>query len=128
MVTGMPGIGKSAFTLSLGRELTDKHDVRWAVADQFSDYYSIASSWYPDEMVPKDIDAICHMIQPTNDLLVIDDINLISHRHIETVQEMVNKLTNTEEIRMIFISRETSDLFPNFEEFQIRCFRFEIML
>ena len=119
VVTGMPGIGKSVFTLSLCRELTDKHDVRWAVANQYSDYYSIASSWYPDEMVPKDIDAITHMIQPSNDLLVIDDINLISHRHIESVQEMVNKLTNTEEIRMIFISRETSDLFPNFNNFKL---------
>ena len=119
VVTGMPGIGKSVFALGLCRELAGQRNVRWAVAEQFSDYYSIVSSWYPDKIVPKDIDAICHMIQHSNDLLVIDDVNLISHRHIEFVQEMVNKLTNIEEIRMILISRETSDLFPNFKNFKL---------
>ena len=119
MVTGMPGIGKSAFILSLCGELTGKHRVRWAVAEQFSDYNSIVSSWYPDEVVPKDIDAICHRIQSSNDLLVIDDINLISNRHIQSVQEMVNKLSNMAQIRMILISRETSELFPNFKKFKL---------
>ena len=119
MVTGMPGIGKSAFIFSLCGELTGKHRVRWAVAEQFSDYNSIVSSWYPDEVVPKDIDAICHLLQSSNDLLVIDDINLISNRHIQSVQEMVNKLSNMAQIRMILISRETSGLFPNFKNFKL---------
>ena len=119
IITGMPGIGKSAFTVSLGLELANKEKVRWATADKFSDYYSIASSWYPNEVIPKDMEAIFHKIEATNDLLIIDDLNLISVRHIETLQELVSKLTKNAKIRMILISREKSDLFPHFENFRL---------
>ena len=119
IITGMPGIGKSSFTVSLGLELAHKANVRWATADKFSDYYSIASSWYPNEMIPNDIEAIFHKIEATNDLLIIDDINLISVRHIEKLQELVYKLTKDTSIRMILVSREKSDLFPHFGNFRL---------
>ena len=119
MITGMPGIGKSAFTFSLGLDLIQKETVRWATADQFSDYFSIASSWYPSELIPQDVEAISHKIEATNDILIIDDMNLISARHIETVRDLVNKLTKTSDIRMILISREKSDLFPHFQNFKL---------
>ena len=119
IITGMPGIGKSAFTVSLALELADKEKVRWATADKFSDYYSITSSWYPDEVIPKDIEAIFHKIEATNDLLIIDDVNLISFRHIETLQELIDKLSKKGDIRMILVSREKSDQFPHFENFRL---------
>lgn len=119
IITGMPGIGKSAFTVSLGLELAEKENVRWATADKFSDYYSIASSWYPNEVIPKDIEAIFHKIESTNDLLIIDDMNLISVRHIETLRELIYKLSKNANIRVILVSREKSDLFPHFENFRL---------
>ena len=53
MVTGMPGIGKSAFVLNLCQELAGKFQIRWATAEYFSDYHSIASSWYPEKPCSK---------------------------------------------------------------------------
>ena len=119
VVTGMPGIGKSTFILGLCQELTSQRKVRWAVAEQFSDYYSIVTSWYPEQPVPEDVDAICHMIQHSNDLLVIDDVNLISQRHIESVHNLLHQLTKSGDIRVILISRESSGIFTNFENFKL---------
>ena len=119
MVTGMPGIGKSAFVLNLCQELAGKFQTRWATAEYFSDYHSIASSWYPENPVPKDLDAICHMIESSAVMLVIDDVNLISERHIEKVQELVSKLAKTEDIRIILLSRESSNLFGQFDSFKL---------
>ena len=119
LVTGMPGIGKSAFVLNLCQELASKFQIRWATAEYFSDYHSIASSWYPENPVPKDLDAICHMIESYKVILVIDDVNLVSERHIENVRELVDKLTKIEDIRIILLSRERSDSFGHFENFKL---------
>ena len=119
LVSGMPGIGKSAFVLSLCQELAQKNTVRWAVADQFSDYSTITSSWYLDELFPSDIDSICLKLQNSEDILVIDDINLVSQRHIDSLQELVGKLCDISKVRLILISRESSGSFQDLSNFKL---------
>ena len=119
LVSGMPGIGKSTFVLSLCQELAQQKTVRWAVADQFSDYHSIISTWYLDELLPNDIESICLKLQNNDDILVIDDINLVSQRHIDSLQELIEKLCISSKVRLILISRESSGLFKDLSNFKL---------
>ena len=119
LVSGMPGIGKSAFVLSLCQELAQQKTVRWAVADQFSDYHAITSTWYLDELLPRDIESICLKLQNSDDILAIDDVNLVSQRHIDSLQELVEKLCNSSKVRLILISRESSGLFKALSNFKL---------
>jgi len=119
LVSGMPGIGKSAFVLSLCQELAQQKTVRWAVADQFSDYHTITSTWYLDTFFPRDIESICLKLQNSDDILVIDDINLVSQRHIDSLQELIGKLCNISKVRLILISRESSGLFQDLSNFKL---------
>ncbi|MED5309004.1 MAG: AAA family ATPase, partial [Candidatus Thermoplasmatota archaeon] len=119
LVSGMPGIGKSAFVLSLCQELAQQKTVRWAVADQFSDYHAITSTWYLDQLLPRDIESICLKLQNNDDILVIDDVNLVSQRHIDSLQELIEKLCIGSKVRLILISRESSGLFKSLSNFKL---------
>ena len=58
LLSGIPGIGKSAFVVKLCQELTKQNTIRWAVADAFCDVDAITNMWFPNEMVPMDADSL----------------------------------------------------------------------
>jgi len=119
MLSGMPGIGKSSFALSLGQAIAKQRVVRWAVADQFSDYLSIITTWFPNQSLPRDIDSFCTVMNDCQDFLVIDDFNHINRRHIDSVLELVEKLANIAEIRLLLISRDSSNILQGFSKFKL---------
>tara|TARA_B100000614_G_scaffold34141_1_gene26645 strand:+ start:5775 stop:7955 length:2181 start_codon:yes stop_codon:yes gene_type:complete len=119
LITGMPGIGKSAFVHSLCVELGKQISVRWAVANQFSDYYTIVNDWYPDESFPLDISAISAKLQDSQSILVIDDINLVSDRHITKLKTLLENLIAQSSLRLILISRDSSKILDNLANFTL---------
>ena len=108
MVTGMPGIGKSAFVVSLCQELASEYTVRWANASAFSDYQSIIKSWFGDEIIPLDIKSFTMAVSQSKTVLVIDDINQVNKRHKKGVIALVETLCLESNIRLILISREST--------------------
>ena len=108
MVTGMPGIGKSAFVVSLCQELASQYTIRWANANAFSDYQSIIKSWFGDEIIPRDIKSFTMAVSQSKTVLVIDDINQVNERHKKGVIALVETLCLESNIRLILISREST--------------------
>tara|TARA_B100001113_G_scaffold216458_1_gene177575 strand:- start:177 stop:1778 length:1602 start_codon:yes stop_codon:yes gene_type:complete len=53
------------------------------------------------------------------DFLVIDDFNHINPRHIESVLELVEKLANIAQIRLLLISRDSSNILQHFSKFKL---------
>lgn len=108
LVTGMPGIGKSAFVVRLCQELGKNNTIRWAVADAFCDSNAITNMWFPNETIPTDTESLALKLRGRKTTLVIDDYNLISQRHSSEVRRLVETLSNNPDIRLILISRESS--------------------
>ena len=119
LISGMPGIGKSAFAVSLCKELAKKNTIRWAVADQFTDNSALLKSWFPDEIIPHDIESVAIKLENSASVLIIDDVDLISQRHIGKVSELVENLASRTGVKCILVSRHSAKKFTGFANFKL---------
>ena len=119
LLSGMPGIGKSAFVVKLCQELTKQNTIRWAVADAFCDVDAITNMWFPNEMVPMDADSLALKLEDAKTILVIDDYNLVSQRHRVGVRGLIERLSYNPNTRLILVSRESSAVIEGYSNFRL---------
>ena len=122
IVCGLPGIGKTTVVCELTNQLIERgKTIRWANANEFSDLYDICKQWQLLDPLPKDSaalqDKICQ--KNANEVLIIDDMHLISQRHIAPFEELTERMVNQSKTRMILIGREPMTHFSALEKIQI---------
>ncbi len=122
LISGLPGIGKTTLVAYFCREFIIKNKgLRWATATEFSDILDICHQWGFSEPLPKDNIAIQEHISQiaANQLLIIDDIHLVSTRHLQAFKDLCNNSANSKSPKLIFIGREPLVDFPNMEKVKV---------
>ena len=122
LVCGLPGIGKTTVVCELSEKLSSQGTiVRWANANEFSDLYDICNQWQLLDPLPRDDTALQDLIlQITeNQTLVVDDVHLISQRHISPFEELSKRINQSSKARIVFIGREPMNNFSSLDKIQI---------
>lgn len=115
VLSGLPGIGKTSVArLTSQLLLEDGWTVRWASCNVDSDSQNIAKMWI-GKSAPSDPKAIATLFNPSKNLLVIDEIQEISNRHISSVNDLISCCSECG-IRILLIVRAPNPL-PNLENF-----------
>ncbi len=119
IISGMPGIGKTAFAYKLIRELSKNKLVRWSTANKFADYSTICKQWEFTATMPRDVESISLKFSNKEEILILDDYNSISNRHIEKVNHLIESIAKIDKMKLIIITRELSVTLDSFENFKL---------
>ena len=91
ILTGLPGIGKTAFVRSLANLLMNKgKTIRWMRFDSDSDVPLVGKTIIGEDS-PTTSDAIIGMLPP-NDIVIFDEIQEVHPRHLSRVVKLCNSL------------------------------------
>ena len=122
VICGLPGIGKTTVVCELGTKFNQQgRTIRWANANEFSDLFEVCKQWQLHDPLPKNIDALQDLIcqKTDNEILIIDDMHLISQRHIKPFEELSEKINQISKTKLVFIGREPMNNFSSLEKIQI---------
>jgi len=110
IITGLPGIGKSAVLAEYARRSVAKGGrVRFATAVYFSDLSSLLSAWEIEYSSPE-----AALKSIGNETLILDGIQELSSRHLSKVISFCNKVKN-----IIIASRPPSPFPEDFEQIEL---------
>lgn len=122
LISGLPGIGKTTVISALSQQLLDQEKtVRWATASDYTDAYDLCSQWEIGKSLPQDNVALESMIIENckNQILVVDDIHLISKRHNRSIDDLCQKLSKVDTLKLILIGREPITSYSYLEKVKI---------
>ncbi|MDC3236354.1 hypothetical protein OAT73_03745 [Candidatus Poseidoniaceae archaeon] len=114
-ISGLPGIGKTAVGLAAaGKLVSNGLNVRWCTANEYSDFETLCRSMSILSELPSDADALAeHLAQECKDeVLIVDDVHMISSRHLGTFVSICQHMEGLQGPKMMFIGRES---LPGFE-------------
>ena len=110
IITGLPGIGKSAVLAEYTRRLVANGGrVRFATAEYFSDLSSLLTAWQIEYTSPE-----AALKSIGNETLILDEIQELSSRHLSKVISFCTKVKN-----IIIASRPPSPVPEDFEEIEL---------
>lgn len=119
VINGMPGIGKSVFVRKIAAHYGSKTPVRWASANEFTDYLEICRAWNFTAIPPRDIESISMAFSNLEEILIIDDFHQIDGRHHQKIQELIQGISQNSQTKFILISRDTLDSDFGFAQLKI---------
>jgi len=122
VICGLPGIGKTTLIGQICQQLSTKEkSLRWATANEFSDIFDICAQWEIKGPLPKDKIAILDHINQscTDQFLIIDDIHIISNRHLQAFKDLSKKVSTLKSPRLILIGREPLATFSNLTKIKV---------
>ncbi len=122
ILSGLPGIGKTTIAIAVGNEILSRGtNIRWATADEFSDFETLCSSMSIPLPLPSDIDALAeHMaLLYQDEIFIFDDIHTISERHLGHFLNVCQKMESLQGPKMVFVGREPLGSFEIFERISI---------
>ena len=122
LISGLPGIGKTAVGLAVGEHLVSKStEVRWATVDEFSDIETLCLAMKFESPLPSDNQALAQHIaeQSKNGILIFDDVNLLSRRHLESFAMFCQLMEKLDGPKILLIGRESLSTFDNIERISI---------
>jgi len=109
ILSGLPGIGKTTVGIAVGNEILSKGtNIRWATADEFSDFETLCRSMSIPSPLPSDFDALSeHLVHYYKDeTFIFDDVHLIPERHLAQFLTICTRIERLQGPKMIFVGRE----------------------
>ena len=120
IISGLAGIGKTSVARLISELLMkDGWTVRWSTCNLDSDPHEIAKMWI-GKSAPTDSRAIASLFNPSKNILVIDEIQEVSKRHISSIHQLIS-ICNEFGIATLLIVRAPNPLptLENFQEFRV---------
>jgi len=109
ILSGLPGIGKTTVGIAVGNKILSMgSNVRWATADEFSDFETLCRSMSIPSTLPSNFDALSeHLVHHYKDeIFIFDDAHMISERHLTRFLTICKRMERLQGPKMIFIGRE----------------------
>jgi len=122
ILSGLPGIGKTTVGIAVGNEiLSTGSNIRWATADEFSDFETLCHSMSIPSPLPTDFDALSeHLVHHYKDeTFIFDDVHMISKRHLTQFISICERMERLQGPKMIFVGREPLVSFEHLERITI---------
>lgn len=122
ILSGLPGIGKTTVATAIGHEiLSTGSNIRWATADEFSDFETLCHSMSISSPLPTDFDAlVAHLVcHHKDETFIFDDVHMIPGRHLPQFLNVCKKMESLHGPKVIFVGREPLASFENVERFSI---------
>ena len=95
LIEGLPGIGKTSLAVAVCDEMRERNwTVRWSSANADSDVRSIGEMWLGGNP-PSSIESISAKLDSKRTLLVLDEAQELSDRHIESVKSLMEACSRT---------------------------------
>tara|TARA_B100000900_G_scaffold138574_1_gene117468 strand:+ start:24541 stop:26712 length:2172 start_codon:yes stop_codon:yes gene_type:complete len=102
-LSGLPGIGKTSLARNLVPNFLDLGwTVRWATCYSNTDISNIAFQWTDNKSL-RNINALSSYCDKNKNLLIIDEIQEIHSRHIESVAALINLLKNGKCVILVIV-------------------------
>ena len=119
IISGMPGVGKTALIGKLVKQLPQNQIIRWSTGNKFADFSTICRAWQFSHTLPRDIESICLNLDGKAEILILDDYHTINKRHINKVNNLLQSLASTGRLRVIVVTRELSTSLESFANFKL---------
>ena len=101
LLEGLPGIGKTSLAVAACNEIAKiGWTVRWATANADSDPRSIGSMWI-GENPPSSIESISSKLDSKKTILILDEAQELSDRHISSVKALIETCSNTAAVVLV---------------------------
>lgn len=115
ILSGLPGIGKTSLARSVSEQMLNSGwRVRWATCSIDSDVESLATMWLGPK-AQTSTSAIAASVGSTRTLLVIDEAQQISNRHVGGINQLILDCSQTEASLLIVV--RAPNPFENLEGF-----------
>lgn len=102
-LSGLPGIGKTSLVRNLVPEILDLGwTVRWATCYSNTDISDIALQWTDNKSL-RNISSLTSFCGKKKNLLIIDEIQEVHPRHIESIGKLVDKLKHSKAAILIIV-------------------------
>ena len=122
ILSGLPGIGKTTVGIAVGNKiLSTGSNIRWATADEFSDFETLCHSMSIPSPLPADFDALTeHLVRNYKDeTFIFDDVHMIPERHLAQFLTICQKMESLQGPKMIFVGREPLASFEKVERISV---------
>ena len=122
ILSGLPGIGKTTVGIAIGNQiLSTGSNIRWATADEFSDFETLCSSMSISSPLPTDFDALAEHLAHhyQGETFIFDDVHMIPERHLPQFLTICKKIETLQGPKMILVGREPLPSFEQIERFAI---------
>ena len=95
LLEGLPGIGKTSVACAVSHSmLKGGGQVRWATCNTDSDASAVAGMWIGDR-APASSEAIAAKVDSKRTLLVLDEAQQVSSRHVAAIQRLIEDCSET---------------------------------
>ncbi len=95
LLEGLPGIGKTSVACAVSHSmLKGGWQVRWATCNTDSDASAVAGMWIGDR-APASSEAIAAKVDSKRTLLVLDEAQQVSSRHVAAIQRLIEDCSET---------------------------------
>ncbi len=122
ILSGLPGIGKTTVGVALANEfVAGGTTIRWARADEFSDFESLCSGLGFSKILPSDFEAMTEYLaqECADEIFVFDDVHLIPQRHLSRFHSFCKRIEELKGPKLIFIGREPLVSFEHLQRLPI---------
>ena len=127
LISGLPGIGKTALTRKLADELAEAgKSVYWAQCTEFSDVSTLCEQWDEESTLISDSKALATMFSKReNSVYIVDDIHELHSRHHVSVEQFIRQIMDSKDARVILVGREPNPFSDGLSRLAVPSLAFE---
>ena len=126
LLNGLPGIGKSSLARAIAEKMMEEGwTLRWASCDNDTDISAIAKMWLNQSGMYSS-KAISAAVDYPRNLLIIDEIQELNNRHINSINQLISDIATTKASILIIVRAPSPfDNLIDFDDIRLEGLPFE---